>query len=135
MKNDHLLTITSLLTILLFSLHLSDDVVRGFEPGGFKHLQGISTMVVWLCAALLLNGRRLGYVIILLGSTLAVLMPLAHMSGKGLSPVAATPGGHFFVWTLFAIGVTATFSLVLAVRGLWGLRRRQPRRVTESREE
>ncbi len=126
MNNDRLLTITSLLSIVLFSIHLSDDVVRGFEPGGLKHLQGISMMVAWLCATLLFNGRWPGYVVILLGSALATLMPVAHMLGKGLSPVAVTHGGHFFVWTLFAIGVTGAFSVILAVRGLWCLRRGQP---------
>jgi hypothetical protein len=32
MKHNTVLTITSLLSILLFSFHLSDDIVRGFEP-------------------------------------------------------------------------------------------------------
>ena len=30
----------------------------------------------------------------------------------------------FFIWTLIAIGVTSLLSVVLSVRGLWGLRRR-----------
>ena len=34
MKHERLLTVTSLLTVLLLSFHLSDDVVRGFEPVG-----------------------------------------------------------------------------------------------------
>ena len=34
MNNTIMLTVTSLLTILLSSFHLADDVVRGFEPGG-----------------------------------------------------------------------------------------------------
>ena len=36
MKDNLTLTITSLLTIILASFHMADDVVRGFEPGGFK---------------------------------------------------------------------------------------------------
>ena len=123
MNHDRLLTIASLVSIVLVSIHVSDDVVRGFEPGGFKNLGGIAIMAVWLCATLLLRERRWGYVILILGSALGAVMPMAHMLGKGLSPVAATPGGHLFVWTLFALGVSSTFSLVLSIRGWWGLRR------------
>jgi hypothetical protein len=43
----HTLTVTSLLTILLLTFHLADDIVRGYEKGGLrvaleKH-QGYST--------------------------------------------------------------------------------------------
>jgi len=34
MKNSVMLTITSLLSILLFTFHLTDDIVRGVEKGG-----------------------------------------------------------------------------------------------------
>ena len=73
--------------------------------------------------ALALAGRRSGYIIILLGSLLSSLMPLAHMRGAGLvgGRVAGSSGAHFFVWTLLAIGVTAVCSVILAVRGLWSL--------------
>jgi hypothetical protein len=45
MKRNVTLTITSLLSILLFTFHLSDDIVRGFEPGGFKNIGGVLTLV------------------------------------------------------------------------------------------
>ena len=125
MKNNVTLTVTSLLTILFLTFHLSDDIVRGFEPGGFKHLTGIVTVTVWLYGTLVLSGRRSGYIIILLGSLLASLMPLAHMRGAGLvgGRVAGSSGMFFWVWTLIAAGMTALFSVVLSVRGLWSLRR------------
>jgi hypothetical protein len=44
-KHHITLNITSLLSILLIALHLSDDVVRGFEPGGFKNVDGILILV------------------------------------------------------------------------------------------
>jgi hypothetical protein len=47
MKRSVLLTITSLLSILLMTFHLSDDIVRGFEPGSVKNISGV-LMVVWL---------------------------------------------------------------------------------------
>ena len=129
MKHNVTLTITSLLSILFFSLHLSDDIVRGFEPGGFKHVSGILILVVWLYGTLLLAGRRSGYVIVLLGSLLASLMPFAHMRGAGLvgGRIVNSGGVFFWVWTLLAVGVTAIFTFILSARGLWGLRRGQSR--------
>jgi hypothetical protein len=129
MKRNDILTITSLLSILFFTLHLTDDIVRGFEPGGFKNISPILILVVWLYGTLVLTGRRSGYIIILLGSLLASLMPLAHMRGAGFvgGRVANSSGKFFFVWTLFAIGVTALFSVILSVRGLWELPWRRSR--------
>lgn len=127
MKPDNTLTITSLLAIVLTTLHLADDVVRGFEPGGLKNLSGIAILVVWLTATLVLAGRRWGYVILCLGSLLAAVIPVVHMSGKGIGgEIAESSGGYFFIWTLFALGVTGTFSLILSARGLWRLRPGQP---------
>ena len=115
--------------MLFFTFHLSDDIVRGFEPGGFKQVNGMLILVVWLYGTLVLNGRRSGYIIILLGSMLTSLMPLAHMRGAGLvgGRIAHSNGMFFWVWTLLTVGVTAFFSVILSVRGLWSLpwRRRQ----------
>lgn len=123
MKHKLMLTITSLLSILFFTFHLTDDMVRGFEPGGFKNISPVLIVVVWLYGTLVLAERRSGYVIILLGSLLASLMPLAHMRGLGLvgGRIANSSGIFFFVWTLIALGVTSVFSVILSARGLWSL--------------
>jgi hypothetical protein len=131
MKHNVMLTIFSLLSLLLLTLHLADDIVRGFEPGGLSNLiGGMLISVVWLYAALVLAGRRSGYVIILLGSLLALFVPYIHMRGRGVgvaSGIANSSGGLRFVWTLLALGVTALFSIILSARGLWSLRRGQSR--------
>lgn len=126
LKDNIRLIITSLLSILLMTFHLSDDVVRGFEPGGFRNVIGGLMLVVWLYGTLMLAGRRSGYIIILLGAILGTAVPLVHMRGAGLvgGRIANSSGKYFFVWTLLALQVTAIFSLVLSVRGLWSLRRR-----------
>ena len=126
MKNNVTLTITSLLSILLATFHLSDDIARGFEPGGFRQINGILIMVVWLFGVLVLSGRRSGYIITLLGSILGSLMPLAHMRGAGLvgGRIVNSGGKFFWVWTMIALGVVAFFSFVLSVLGLWRLRRK-----------
>ena len=125
MKQNLMLTVFSLLSLLLLTLHLTDDIVRGMEPGGLSNLiGGVLISVVWLYATLLLAGRRSGYVIILLGSLLGLFVPYIHMRGKGVgvaSGIANSSGGFFFVWTLIALGVTALFSVILSARGLWSL--------------
>ena len=131
MKHNIMLTTASLLSILFFTFHLADDIVRGFEKGGASNLTAVPIFVVWLYGTLVLAGRRSGYVIILLGSLLSLAVPTLHMTGKGVgiaSGIANSSGGFFFVWTLIALGVTALFSVILSVRGLWGLRRRQSRK-------
>jgi hypothetical protein len=127
MKTDQMLTIATLVAIVLATVHLADDVVHGFEPGGFTTLRAILLFAVWLCGALLLPGRRSGYCILILGSLLAIVMPIAHTLGKGLGgAVAHSSGGLFFIWTLYALGVTGIFSLILSVDGLWRVRRGKP---------
>ena len=70
----------------------------------------------------MLAERRSGYVIILLFSLLELAVPVLHMTGKGVGgEIAKSSGGFFFVWTLIALGVTALFSVILSVRGLWSL--------------
>ncbi|HEU4507325.1 MAG TPA: hypothetical protein VFR78_03735 [Pyrinomonadaceae bacterium] len=126
MKHNLTLTITSLLSIVLFMLHLADDIVRGFERGGLSNLFAVPIAVAWLYGTLVLAGRRSGYIIVLLFSVLATGIPFIHMQGKGIgiaSGIAGSSGGFFFIFTLLAMGVTAVFSVVLAVHGLWNLRR------------
>ena len=131
MKHSVMLTVASLLSILFFTLHLADDIVRGMEPGGLSNLiGGVLISVVWLYAALVLAERRSGYIILLLGSLLSLAVPVIHMRGKGVgvaSGIANSCGGFFFVWTLIALGVTALFSVILSAHGLWSLRRGQSR--------
>ena len=129
MKNNLTLTITSLLSILLLTFHLTDDIVRGFEKGGLMNLTAVPICVLWLYATLVLAGRRSGYIIILLASLLALGVPYLHARGVGMvgGRIANSSGKFFWVWTLLTIGITALFSVVLSVRGLWSLSWRRPR--------
>lgn len=120
MKHNVVLTIASLLSILFVTLHVTDDIVRGMEPGKLSDLIVVPILVVWLYATLVLPERRSGYVIILLGSLLGVLVPVIHMRGVGVGgAIAKSSGGFFFIWILFALGVTALLSVILSARGLW----------------
>ena len=120
MKQTLVLTIASLLSILFTTFHLADDIVRGMEPGTLSDLIAVPILVLWLYGTLVLAEKRSGYVIILLGSLLGVLVPVIHMKGAGVGgAIAQSSGAFFFIWTLYALGVTSLFSVILAVRGLW----------------
>jgi hypothetical protein len=123
MKRTVTLTITSLLTMLLASFHVTDDIARGLDPARPSSLVMVPILVVWLYATLVLTERRSGYVILLLGSLLGAFVPVLHFQGKRIGEIAASSGGFFFIWTLFALGATAVFSFILAAQGLWSLRR------------
>ena len=103
MKDDAVLTIASLLSILLLTLHLADDIVRGYEKGGLSNLIAVPIVVLWLYGTLVLTGRRSGFIINLLLSLFALFVPYIHMKGRGVglaSRVAGSSGAFFFVWTL-----------------------------------
>src|SRR5258705_13515396 len=71
MKNHVMLTVASLLSILLLTLHLADDIVRGMAPGGPLNMIGLAVLAGWVCATLVLAGRRSGNVINLVLSLIA----------------------------------------------------------------
>jgi len=126
LNRNFILTITSLLSILFCTFHMADDIVRGFEKGGVSNLTVVPIAVVWLYGTLVLAGRRSGYIIILLGSLLSLVVPVIHMQGRGVgitSSIGNTSGAFFFVWTLLALGVLGLFSIILTAHGLWSLRK------------
>ena len=116
MKNSVLLTIFSLLTILLLILHLTTEIAFGLESGGLKNIMGILVVVVWLSGTLLLYERKLGYVIVLVGSLLGTVVPIIHMMGAGLvgGRIGHTHLALFWVFSNFLLGVTALFSVMLS---------------------
>ena len=124
MKHNVTLTITSLLSILLLTLHITDDIVRGIskaEPSNTALL----VLVVFLYGTLVLPERRSGHVIMLLVGLLAAGMPVLHMRGAHYGEIARSAGGFFFVWTLWALGGLGGLTVVLSAQGLWSLRRGQ----------
>ena len=127
MKSNALLTITSLLSILLMTLHITDDIVRGISPARADNIGAVVIFVVWLVGTLVLAERRAGYVIMLLGGLFAAAMPVLHMRGVGYPAIAKSSGGFFFVWSLIVVGATGTLAVILSARALWALRSGKPR--------
>lgn len=132
MKRYGLVTIASMLSIVLLTLHLADDIVRGFEDGGPSNLLAVPILVVWLYGTLVLAGRRSGYVIVLVASLLGAYVPVLHFQAPGGvagGRIAQSGGAFFWVWTLIAFGVTTAFSVVLAAQELWRLQRSSSRKA------
>jgi hypothetical protein len=133
MKQNLMLPIASLLLILFMTLHLTSDTVHaraGTPEAGGSTLVGVPVLAVWLYGTLLLAERRSGHIIMLVGSLLGLGMPVVHVMGAGgvfRGAIAKSSPAFLFVWTLHALGVTGLFCFILAVRGLWSLRRGQPR--------
>ena len=130
MKQSLILTITSLLSILFMTFHLADDILFGMASPGLANLFAVVVFVVWQYATLALAERRAGYIIILLGSLLGLVVPVIHMKGaSGVvgGEIGKSTQAFFFVWTLLALGVTAMFSAVLSAYALWRLPWRRQR--------
>jgi hypothetical protein len=126
MKHNTMLPIASLLSILLLTLHITDDIVRGISKAESSNI-ALLVLVVFLYGTLVLPERRWGHVIMLLVGLFAAATPVMHMRGAHYGEIANSPGGFFFVWTLWALGGLGGFTFILSARGLWGLRRGQPR--------
>ena len=119
MKRHVMLTVTSLVSAVLLALHISQDIVFGFDRAGLNHLFGVGIIVVVVCGALLLPHRWLGRVIMLLGGVISAGMLPLHMR-HGLRPeFLQTSGALLFVWTLYLLGVLGFVSIILAVLELW----------------
>ena len=122
MKHNVTLTITSLLSILLLTLHITDDIVRGISKAEPSNT-ALVVLAIFLYGTLVLAERRSGYVIMLLVGLFAVAMPVIHMRGVHYAEIARSAGGFFFVWTLWALGGLGGFTFILAAQELWRLRR------------
>jgi biotin transporter BioY len=125
MKHTATLIVTSLLSILLLTLHVTDDIVRGISKAE-PSKTALVVLAVLLYGTLVLAERRSGHVIMLLVGLFAAGMPVIHMRGAHYAEIARSAGGFFFVWTLWALGGLGGLTFMLSVRGLWRLRSGQP---------
>ena len=115
MKRNLALTISALLSLVLSSVHITQDTLHatdGMDQNGTMIV--LLIMLVYLYGTVELAGRRLGYIIMLLGGIASLYMPFLHSMGP-----RATRWGFFFVWTMIGMGVAGAFSAILAARELW----------------
>ena len=119
MRPTDLLPISSLLSAVLLSVHISQDIVLGLDRAGLNHLVGVSILLLLVCGTLLLRDRILGKIIMLLGGIMAAGMLPLHMR-NGFSPeFLQRDGVLLFVWVLYLLGVNGGFAIVLAVRSFF----------------
>jgi hypothetical protein len=133
MKQSAMLTTASLLTILFMTLHMTGDILFKMSPAGLVNLFVVFVFVVQLYGTLVLGGRRAGYIIIFLGSVLGLVIPIVHMKGtRGLigGDIGNSSQAFLFVWTILALGITSTFSVILSASALLSLPWRRSRRMS-----
>ena len=124
MTRSRMLTVSSLLSILLLSIHLSQDTLlekRGTWPAGPGVLIAIVILVVLLLGPTLLAGRRSGYIIMLVSGIFALGMPVLHLTGGRFNPDRHSDA-LLFMWILMALGVSGLFSIILAVQSIRGVK-------------
>ena len=124
MKHSTLLSVASLLSLLLLTIHITDDIVRGISKAESSNI-ALVVLAVFLYGTLVLPERRSGHVIMLLIGLIAAAMPVMHMRGAHYGEIAQSAGGFFFVWALGGLG---GFTFILSARGLWDLRKRKQKK-------
>ena len=126
MKENVMITISSLASIVLTTFHLTGDYALGIEKTGKAIFIVVPIAVVFLYGAVVLAERWPRYIVILLGSLLGLYVVYIHAKSPRIAEIAQSSGGNFFIWTLIALGVTSLFSVILCGRAMWNLSRRQP---------
>jgi len=121
MTRSVIVTITSMLTILFLTIHISDEIARGMEIGGLNMVIPVLVLAGLLYGTLVYRGRRSGYVVMLIVAILGTGVPILHMSGGGLvgGRIAVDSAGSFFwVWQNIALCMISALSLALSIRSL-----------------
>ena len=122
MKQNVMLTVASLLSLLLTIIHLTQDVMLKAE-GAVKFPIPVVVFAVWLYGTLMLSDRVWGYIIMFFGGLIGAAMIIVHSKAG----VVSNSAGFFFVWTMFALSTTGWFTAILSARGIWTtLRSRRP---------
>src|SRR5215831_4420078 len=85
-KRNLVLPVASLLSILLASFHLVDDIVYGSDNGVASNILIVGILAVWLYGTLMLPEGRVGHMIMLVGSLLGLTIFWTHLSGSGGLP-------------------------------------------------
>ena len=123
MNKTQLLTAGSLLSRVLLTIHIVDDIVRGWDSAGMLNMIGISVMAVLLYGATVLRERLAGLLMMLFVGFSATAMPVIHLRSARINEIAQASGGYFFIWTLWALGVIGIFVMILAIHSIWERRR------------
>jgi hypothetical protein len=123
MNKTRLLTVTSLILLVLLTLHIVDDIVRGFDPAGLQNMIGIVVAALLVYGSTVLRERLAGRLMMLFIGFAAAAMPIIHLRSLRINEIAQGDGGFFFIWTLWALGIIGLFGMILAIHDIWESRR------------
>jgi hypothetical protein len=123
MTNNLVLRNTSLLLLLLLTLHVVDDVVHGFDSAGLLNMIGIVVLGFLIYGTVVLHERLSGQLVMLFIALFSALMPVIHLRSARIGETVQANGGFFFLWTLWALGGVGVFGIILAIQGLINSRR------------
>jgi hypothetical protein len=118
MKQNIMLIVASLLTLLLTIIHLTQDFMWEADRTNMIQIP-VVVFAVWLYGTLMLSDRVWGYIIMFLGGLIGAAMIILHTRGG----VISNSRGFFFVWTLFALSTFGWFTMILSARGIWTMLR------------
>ena len=127
MKHNAVLVVSSLLSILLLTLHITDDIVRGIskaEPSNSALLRPHGRS--WHGRSCSANGDRDTSSCSSSGCSRQAL-PVIHMRGTHCGEIAKSTGGFFFVWTLWHSAGWGSHPHPLGARTLESAHRGQPK--------
>jgi hypothetical protein len=130
MNKTRLLTTTALISIIMLPIHVVDDIVHGFDSANVSSVIAMAVLALLTYGTLVFRAKLLGYISTLLVSIFSVGMPLIHLRSARIDEIAHASGGFFFIWMLWALGVTGILGIILSAEGVWGLLRRKPREQT-----
>ena len=115
--------VTSLIALFLLTIHIVDDIVRGFDPAGMMNMIGIVVAAVLVYGSTVLRDKLSGRLMMLFVGFFAAAMPLVHLRSPRINEIAHGEGGFFFIWTLWALGIVGIFGMILALHSIWEARR------------
>jgi hypothetical protein len=119
MTHQRLLVRTSLLSVLLLTLHLAEDAYHsppGTIEAGWGNLTAVVVLTLMLAGPALVPELRSGRMIMLFVALAAIGMPALHFSNNGNR--SRYSDALLFIWCLIALGVNGLFSLMLWVSEL-----------------
>src|SRR5215203_1218770 len=108
MTNNFMLRSTSVLLLLLLTLHVVDDIVHGFDSAGLINMIGIVALGLLIYGTLVLHERVSGHIVMLFIALFSALMPVVHLRSARINETAQASGGFFFIWTLWRSAASAS---------------------------
>src|SRR5580765_2544971 len=93
MATGRLLTVTSLLSLIFLTLHVSDDIARGISSLNFASMIAVLGVAMLLYASLTGEGRRVSAVSGFLIGLFALAMPAPPFRGARINEIAQSRGG------------------------------------------